>query len=143
MVSSRRRGSVFRPRRELPVPPPGFPGSYPEWLVYRELTEHHRLSERLHFQFQASRRGGRLRRGGLVVDFLFYIPPGLGFSVIGEYFHYVLRGGTQGTDKLHRNQLASEGIHVVFLDESDLIRNARFYVAEGLRFRDHSYLSRR
>lgn len=138
-----RRRNPFRPRAAPLAPPRGFPGSLPEWYVFRELTETHRLREGYDFTFQASRFGGRLRLGGIVIDFLFFRPPGLGFSVIGEYFHYELRGGTTGKDVLDRNRLASRGIRVIFLDESDILRNARFYVAEGLKFRDHSYLSRR
>ena len=136
----RRRGSPFTPRSEPNVPPPGFPGSFPEWLTYRELTEYHRLEPGWHFEFQSSRFGGRLRRGGIVVDFVFSVPPGLAFSVLGDYYHFYLRGGTEGADRLARAQLASTGITLIFLEEEDLIRNARHYVAEGLLFRDYSSL---
>lgn len=90
------------------------------------------------FTFQSSLFGGRLDKGGLVVDFIFVNPPDLAISVLGGYFHYVLNGGNQFQDLLSRELLAAEGITLIFIDENDLLEDARTIVAEALVYRDHS-----
>ena len=114
--------------------PMGFNGTLPEWLVYRELT---RL--KVDFDFQSRQLGGRMERGGLVLDF--YIPSlSLGLSVMSEYWHY---GNPEARmrDKAGREALIAQGVNVVYIDESDLLRNARFYVQDALKGIDHSRVS--
>jgi len=114
----------------------------PEIVVYTILV---RLGYKpdVHFTFQSAQFGGRMERGGQIVDFFFDDPPGLAISVLGEYFHYTLRGGSRAHDLAERADLAGVGITLIFIDESDLMGpQARYFVEEALRFRDHSRLAR-
>jgi len=93
------------------------------------------------FTFQSSQLGGRLQKGGFVVDFLFTRPAHIAFSVLGIYFHYEKDGGTRTRDLLGRLALAGQGVTVIFLDEDDVLDDVEFYVGEGLELRDHSRLA--
>jgi hypothetical protein len=117
--------------------PAGF--TLPEWMVHQELTRRG-LREPLDFTFQSPLFGGRVQRGGLVIDFLFANPPDLAFSVLGVYWH---RGAvTDARDLMARAQLAGEGITLVFLDEQDIYNDVRHVVGEALQYRDNSRLGR-
>lgn len=60
-------------------------GSFPEYLVYRELRRQ-RMEEGRDFIFQANELGGRNRLGGAVIDFeLPYLK--IAGRVQGEYWH--------------------------------------------------------
>lgn len=114
----------------------------PERVVYNILV---RLGYKdgVDFEFQSTQFGGRLDRGGQVVDFFFTNPPGLAVSVLGEYFHYQLRGGSRATDLAAREELALAGVTLIFIDESDLMGpRAAWFVEQALAFRDHSRLAR-
>jgi hypothetical protein len=114
----------------------------PERVVYNELV---RLGFKpdVDFVFQSVQFGGRLDKGGQVVDFFFDNPPGLAISVLGEYFHYELRGGSRAHDIQARAELAGAGITLIFIDEEDLMGpQAAYFVREALQFRDHSKVSR-
>jgi hypothetical protein len=80
-------------------------GTAPEIVVFNVLV---RLGYKpdVDFVLQSVQFGGRMDRGGQVVDFFFTNPPGLAISVLGEYFHYVLRGGSRAQDLAARVQLA-------------------------------------
>jgi len=113
----------------------------PEIVVYTTLV---RLGYKpdVDFLFQSSQFGGRIERGGQIVDFFFHNPPGLAISVLGEYFHYTLRGGSRAHDLAERAQLAGVGVTLIFIDEGDLMGpQAEWFVREALRFRDHSRLA--
>lgn len=111
----------------------------PEILVFQALIDLGKVSN-LDFTFQSSILGGRLDRGGLILDFV--IPPDIVISVLGEYFHYRLRGGSAFEDLAARELLAQEGTFLIFIDETDIIRDAVYYVSEALRYRDHSRMGR-
>ena len=114
----------------------------PERVVYNILIRLGYVPD-VDFEFQSVQFGGRLDRGGQVVDFWFTNPPGLAFSVLGEYFHYQLHGGSRANDLMAREELAVAGTTLIFIDETDLLGpRAEFFVTEGLQFRDHSRLSR-
>lgn len=117
-------------------------GTLPELVVYG-ILEGMGYKVGVDFTFQSAKYGGRLDRGGLVIDFLFNNPPGLAINPLGEYFHYQLRGGTRAEDLMERELLESDGITLIFIDEGDLMGpRARWFVEEALRFRDHSKLAR-
>lgn len=116
-------------------------GTQPEVICYNILVDLG-LADGVDFTFQSIQFGGRFDKGGLVVDFLFSNPPGLAFAVQGEYFHYRLRGGTRATDLMAREELALEGITLIFIDEEDLLSRATWIVREALQFRDHSKIAR-
>ena len=114
----------------------------PELVVYTTLV---RLGYKpgVDFTFQSVQFGGRLDKGGQIVDFFFENPPGLAISVLGEYFHYRLRGGSRALDLQERAELALVGVTLIFIDEGDLMGpQAEWSVREALQYRDHSRLSR-
>ena len=117
-------------------------GTAPELVVFNVLVRLG-LKPNVDFVLQSTQFGGRLDRGGQVVDFFFSNPPDLAISVLGEYFHYTLRGGSRAHDLAARAQLAGEGVTLIFIDEGDLMGpQAEWFVREALRFRDHSRLAR-
>jgi hypothetical protein len=113
--------------------PAGFPGTLPEYLVYQALIK---LGYDGRFEFQSSQYGGRVFKGGVVLDF--YIPEeSLAINIQGEYWHYAFPSRI-AQDKIQRATLAVRGITLIWIDESDCLRNAVYFVREALRFVDHS-----
>jgi hypothetical protein len=115
-------------------------GTAPEIAVYLQLLK---LGKRpdVDFTFQSPLMGGRMQRGGLVLDFLFSNPPDLAISVVGRYFHFELGGLDQrARDLMSREQLLGQGITLIFIEDDDIERDAAFYVKEALAYRDHSRL---
>lgn len=94
------------------------------------------------FTYQSKSMGGRLEKGGVVIDFLFYNPPDLAINVQGVYYHYEQGAQAISNDRLIRAQLAGQGITLIFLDEDDILSDVEHYVGEALRFIDHSRLGR-
>ena len=84
--------------------------------------------------------GGRIQKGGVVIDFDFSNPPDLAINVQGVYFHYQFGVETAARDRMAKAQLAGEGKNLVFIDEDDLLEDPDYYVMEALRYRDHSRL---
>ena len=117
--------------------PDGFPGTLPEFLVWAELTR-----RQIQFEFQSSQFGGRLEKGGLIVDFI--IPPDLALSVLGIFFHYSL-GGTisKAHDLLSREILGQQGFTLIFLDEDDILNDVRSLVDDAIQRIDRSRMARR
>jgi hypothetical protein len=115
-------------------------GTAPEIAVYLQLLK---LGKRpdVDFTFQSPLMGGRMQRGGLVLDFLFSNPPDLAISVVGRYFHFELGGLDQrARDLMSREQLLGQGITLIFIEDDDIERDVAFYVKEALAYRDHSRL---
>jgi hypothetical protein len=123
--------------QQLQAAPASFPGSMPEYLVYRTLIQLGKQPD-VDFTFQSSLMGGRLERGGAVIDFLFSNPPDLAIAVQGVYFHYEMGSEIQARDQIVREQLAGQGITLIFIDENDIMERPRYYVEEALQYRDHS-----
>ncbi|MAH47113.1 hypothetical protein CMI37_14900 [Candidatus Pacearchaeota archaeon] len=119
--------------------PAGWPGSLPEFLVFRELL---RLGKRpdIDFTYQSAFQGGRLQKGGMVVDFLFVDPPDLAINVQGDYYH--AGPAPLRNDRMARAQLAGQGVTLIFIDETDILRDARRFVRAALRYQDLSRLGR-
>ena len=115
--------------------PADWPGSLPEFLVFQELL---RLGKRegVDFTYQVAFQGGRLQKGGMILDFLFTNPPDLAINVQGTFFH----AGTQRQDSIVRAQMAGQGIHVIFIDEADILSDVRRVVGAALQYRDLSRL---
>ncbi len=120
---------------------PNVQGTAPEVLCYNALVGLGLIPD-VDFAFQAGILGGRSVKGGQVVDFLFANPPNLGISILGEYFHYKLHGGSRATDIMNAQNLLLLGIIVIHIDEDDLIADADSVVRDALNFRDRSKLSR-
>ena len=119
--------------------PPGWEGSKPEYLCYETLIS---VGKRPNedFIYQSPLAGGRMDKGGLVVDFVFANPPDLAINVQGVYYHYEFGIETKARDLIARVQLAGNGITLIFIDDDDLIQDPKYYVEEALRYRDHSQI---
>ena len=84
--------------------------------------------------------GGRLDKGGLIIDFIFNDPPDLAINVQGEYYHYGKGKFVMQNDIMIRQILAGQGIDLIFIDENDILKDVDYYVREALNKKDHSKL---
>jgi len=121
--------------------PAWFGGSIPEFMVYQSLVRRGRVPG-VDFIFQSPLMGGRLERGGVVIDFLFNDPPDLAINVQGTYYHYEQGTGVRVRDALGKAQLAGLGVTLIFIDEDDVQDDVDYFVREALQYRDHSIQSR-
>ena len=126
------------PAEKLGVPS-DWPGSVPEFLVYASLIKQGKV-EGVDFNYQSALMGGRLDKGGVVLDFIFSDPPDLTINVQGEYYHYGLGATFIQNDLIVRQQMAGQGINLIFIDESDVLEDVDYYVRQALNYRDHSQL---
>ena len=67
--------------------PPNWPGSVPEYVAFQTFIELG-LEPGQDFTYQSPLMGGRMDKGGVVLDFLFSNPPDLAVNVQGVYYHY-------------------------------------------------------
>ena len=124
--------------RETSVPE-GWDGSLPEWLFYYSLVSlGYREDE--DFTYQSPLAGGRLDKGGAIIDFMFYNPPSLAVNVQGTYYHYELGAETKSRDIFTRQFLAGQGITLIFVDEDDLLQDPVGITRDALNYRDRSRL---
>ena len=119
--------------------PANWAGSLPEYIAYQTFIELG-LEPGVDFTYQSPLMGGRMDKGGVVLDFLFNNPPDLAVNVQGVYYHYEFGVEAKARDVMARAQLAGEGKQLVFIDEDDLLEDPDYYVTEALRYRDHSRL---
>ena len=114
-------------------------GSEPEIAVFNALL---RVGKRpgVDFTFQSKLFGGRVEKGGKIIDFDFVDPPDLAINVQGVYYHYEQGQSIVQSDVHTRSFLASEGVTLIFIDEDDALRDSMYYVREALAYRDHSRL---
>lgn len=119
--------------------PSGFPGSLPEWVAIQALD---RLGKQggVHYVYQSSFQGGRLDKGGLVIDFLFVDPPDLAINIQGEFYHQEQGAAVIARDKFARASLAGEGITLIFIDAEDLLADPMRYIQAALNYQDLSFL---
>jgi len=123
----------------LTTPPDNWIGSKPEWMFYASLLElGYQPGE--DFTYQSPLMGGRLDKGGLIIDFLFYNPPDLAVNVQGVYYHYELGAETKARDLFARQALAGQGITLIFVDEDDLEQDPLGVTRDAINFRDRSRL---
>jgi len=114
----------------FPEPSETWAGSKPEWAVYWALLK---LGMKGKFSYQL---GGRMSKGGAVLDF--YFPDlNLAINVQSTYYHYKT-ATQQARGELQRAQLESMGITVVYVHEEDVLRDPIFYVKEALAGREHT-----
>ena len=121
------------------TPPEGWIGSKPEWAFYSSLTQLGYQPE-ADFSYQSPLMGGRLDKGGAVIDFLFTNPPNLSVNVQCVYYHYELGAETKARDIFARESLAGQGITLIFVDEDDLEQDPIGITRDALNFRDKSRL---
>jgi hypothetical protein len=119
--------------------PSNWQGSLPEYLAYRGFEKAGKIPG-VDFTYQSPLQGGRMDKGGQVLDFLFSDPPALAVNVQGVYYHYEFGVETLARDKIGREQMLQSGIHVIFIDEDDIIADTDYYIREALNYLDHSRL---
>jgi len=115
--------------------PANWPGSDPEYYVYWALEK-----LKINFEYQSNMGGGRLQRGGVVIDFLLF-DLGIAINVQSTYWHYA-RPTQRVNDQINRIMVESQGIKLIYIDEEDAKRNPIWYVREAIRGIDHSKTSR-
>ena len=129
-------------QNEIQSPPASWEGSIPEWVFYSALLELG-YRDRYDFTYQSPLQGGRLDKGGAIIDFLFYNPPNLAVNVQGTYYHYELGAETKARDVMVREALAGQGINLIFVDEDDLIQDPVGITRAALNYQDRSRLGGR
>ena len=126
----------------LPPAPEGWAGSKPEWAFYSSLVELGYIPNE-DFTNQSPLMGGRLDKGGVIIDFMFDNPPNLAVNVQGVYYHYELGAETKARDIFARQSLAGQGIHLIFVDEDDLEQDPIGTTRDAVNFKDTSRLGGR
>ena len=119
--------------------PQSWEGSIPEYVAYQTFVSLG-LEPGQDFTYQSPLMGGRLDKGGLIIDFMFNEPPNLAVNVQGVYYHYELGVENKARDVMARAALAGQNITLVFIDDDDLMRDPEYYCREALNYRDHSRL---
>ena len=123
-------------------PPSDWVGSKPEWMFFSSLIDLGYQPEE-DFTYQSPLMGGRLDKGGLIIDFLFFNPPNLAVNVQGVYYHYEMGADNRARDIMARQSLAGQGITLIFVDEDDLEQDPKGVTESALQFRDTSRLGGR
>jgi len=122
--------------------PPNWEGSGPEYVAYQTFISLGKTPGE-DFTYQSPLMGGRLDKGGFIIDFMFTNPPDLGINVQGVYYHYQKYPGgveSKARDVLARASMAGENITLIFIDDDDLLHDPVYYCREALNYRDHSRL---
>ena len=127
---SRTRTVTGQPVEEVPEWWLARGGSQPEYWVYRALVRTGRLEENGDFIYQSKFLGGRLTRGGSVVDFLIKSPR-VGINVQSKYFHS-RTSQQRAHDALQRASLEANGLRVEFIQEEEAINSPDEAVREAL-----------
>ena len=123
---------------ELPV---GWEGSLPEYIAYTEFVRAGKVPG-IDFSYQSPLLGGRMTKGGIVLDFEFNNPPDLAVNIQGVYYHYEFGVDQKARDIMAKVQMAGQGITLIFIDEDDLLGDPSYYIDEALNYRDHSRMGR-
>ena len=123
------------------VVPEWWIGSGPEYLCWQALLQLG-LKPNIDFQYQSQLAGGRVDKGGRIIDFEIFSPPDIAINVQGVFYHYEKGAAVRQSDILTREYLATLGIKLIFVDEDDLIENARQIVADALAGIDRSRFGR-
>ena len=119
--------------------PDNWVGSVPEYIAYSTFIELGREPGQ-DFTYQSPLMGGRLDKGGVIIDFMFTDPPDLAINVQGVYYHYEFGVEAKARDVIARASLAGQNITLIFIDDDDLMSDRRYYCREALNYRDHSRL---
>ena len=119
--------------------PADWVGSIPEYVAYQTFIKLG-LEPGQDFTYQSPLMGGRLDKGGFVIDFLFTEPPDLAVNVQGVYYHYEFGVEAKARDLMARSALAGQNITLVFIDDDDLLSDPTYYCRKALNYQDHSRL---
>ena len=107
-------------------------GSRPEYWVYRAIIRTGRLegAGAFGFTYQHKFFGGRMQKGGVIVDFIINSPY-LGINVQSLYFHNRTID-QRGNDVLLRASLEAGGLRVEFISEEEAINQPDNAVREAI-----------
>ena len=119
--------------------PSSWEGSEPEWIFQSALIRLGYLPDQ-DFSYQSPLMGGRLDKGGAIIDFVFYNPPDLAVNIQGVYYHYEMGADTKARDIMIRESMAGQGTHLIFIDEDDLREDPVGVTRLALNYRDVSRL---
>ena len=119
--------------------PSNWEGSLPEYVAYQTFIELG-LEPGKDFTYQSPLMGGRLDKGGVIIDFMFSEPPDLAVNVQGVYYHYEFGVESKARDMMARASLAGQNITLIFIDDDDLMKDRMYYCREALNYQDHSRL---
>jgi hypothetical protein len=111
----------------------------PEYVAYQTFIELGRRPGE-DFTYQSPLMGGRMDKGGIILDFLFTNPPDLAVNVQGVYYHYEFGVEAKARDVMARASLAGQNLTLIFIDDDDLMEDPTYYCREALNYRDHSRL---
>ena len=114
-------------------------GSIPEYVALAAFQRAGKVLD-TDFTYQSPLMGGRMDKGGSIIDFLFINPPDLAVNVQGVYYHYELGAETRARDILARESMAGQGITLIFVDEDDLIQDPLGITRDALNYIDKSRL---
>ena len=106
-------------------------GSKPEWIVFNALQSL-RKSPLRDFMFKTSPYDS--------ISFQFINPDDLAINVVGLMQNYENGEDRTSSDMLSRQQLIGKGVHLIFIDDVDLVQDPSYYVEEALNYRDHSHM---
>ena len=106
-------------------------GSRPEYWIWRALYRFGLSEEAGDFTYQAKKFGGRLERGGAIVDFEIFNPEHLGINVQSEYFHNRTTN-QRAHDALQRAELEASGLRLEFIQEEEAINSPDRAVREAI-----------
>ena len=126
--------------QQITEAPQGWAGSLPEYIAYTTFEQLGKVAGQ-DFSYQSARMGGRLDKGGVILDFVFYNPPNLAVNIQGVYYHYETGVNTQARDLFARAQVEGAGIRLIFIDDDDLFSDPQYYCREALNYRDHSRIA--
>ena len=109
--------------RQVPLAPEWWQqigGSEPEYYIYKAL-QRRGLSEGVDFTYQSKQGGGRIQRGGAIVDFLL-VNPRVGINVQSLYYH-ARTSDQRSHDNIVRAMLEGSGIRVEYISEEQAINS--------------------
>ena len=115
--------------RPLKPVPDDWPGSEPEYRINQALLRTGRKAG-IDFIYQNKFFGGRISRGGVIIDFVVQSPR-VGINVQSEFFH--LRTSKQrAADRIAREATELSGLRLEFIDENDARDRPDEALAEAL-----------
>ena len=94
---------------QTPELPPDWEGSLPEYLAFTALIKLGK-DPGVDFTYQSPLMGGRMTKGGAIIDFEFINPPDLAVNVQGVYYHYEFGVEQKARDIITRAQMAGQGV---------------------------------
>ena len=105
-------------------------GSQPEYWIWRAITRTGRLEEAGDFIYQAKQFGGRMQKGGYVVDFII-TEPRVGINVQSIYYHN-RTVDQRGQDAIGRALLEADGLRLEFISEEEAVNRPDAAVQEAI-----------